>query len=114
MFREFICTREFDKCWTALGLDDEDLKDLQNELLSNPQAGDVIQKTGGARKMRIAAKGHGKRGGARVIYVDILVHKKIYLLAAYPKGQKENLPEAEKKSISLLIHSLKTELDRGK
>jgi hypothetical protein len=113
VLREFICTGEFDKCWTALGLDDEDLKDLQNELLGNPQAGDVIKKTGGARKIRIAAKGHGKRGGARVIYVDILVHKKIYLLVAYPKGQKDNLSDAEKNSIALLIHALKDQLSGG-
>jgi hypothetical protein len=83
---------------------------LQEELLNNPAAGDVIKKTDGARKMRIAAKGHGKRGGARVIYVDIPVYEKIYLLVAYPKGQKEDLSEGEKKSISVLIYALKDEL----
>jgi hypothetical protein len=110
MTREFVCTRDFDRYWEALGLNDDDLNELQRELLVNPQIGRVIRHTGGARKMRVAAMGHGKSGGARVIYVDILVCEKIYLLVAYPKGKKENLSPGDKKMIRLLIGKLKEEL----
>jgi hypothetical protein len=48
-------------------LTDEEYADLQSELAANPLAGDVIEGTGGLRKVRVAAKGKGKRGGARVI-----------------------------------------------
>ena len=37
----------------------------------HPDAGDVIQGVGGARKLRWAAKGKGKRGGARVVYIYV-------------------------------------------
>jgi hypothetical protein len=51
-------------------LDDEGLRALQNALLENPEAGDVIEGTGGLRKVRQAdpRRGKGKRGGLRVIY----------------------------------------------
>ena len=51
-------------------LDDLTFGDLQNALMSNPEAGDVIEGTGGLRKMRFAdrRRGKGKRGGLRVIY----------------------------------------------
>ena len=50
-----------------MGLHDEELKLLEDILLENPQKGDVIEGTSGARKMRIQMNGHGKRGGGRVI-----------------------------------------------
>ncbi len=49
-------------------IDEDAYTALQNVLVVNPSAGDVIEGTGGVRKIRVAAKGHGKRGGARVIY----------------------------------------------
>jgi mRNA-degrading endonuclease RelE of RelBE toxin-antitoxin system len=51
-------------------MDDEAYRALQNELMQNPEAGDVIEGTGGLRKVRQAdpRRGKGKRGGLRVIY----------------------------------------------
>lgn len=69
-----------------MGLHDEELKLLEDILLENPQKGDVIEGTSGARKMRIQMNGHGKRGGGRVIYVDIFEKEKLYFLFAYPKN----------------------------
>ena len=68
-----------------MGLHDEELKLLEDILLENPQKGDVIEGTSGARKMRIQMNGHGKRGGGRVIYVDIFEKEKLYFLFAYPR-----------------------------
>lgn len=48
-------------------LGDEEFRLFQAELMSNPKQGDVIQGTGGLRKLRVASKGKGKRGGSRVI-----------------------------------------------
>ena len=53
MTREFIYTEPFRRAWGAMGLNDEDIKELELILLKNPHDGDVIQGTGGARKMRI-------------------------------------------------------------
>jgi len=52
-------------------LTDEEYAGFQSELAANPLAGDVIEGTGGLRKVRVAAKGRGKRGGARVIYYHV-------------------------------------------
>ena len=51
-------------------LDDDGFRGLQNALLDNPEAGNVIEGTGGLRKVRHAdvRRGKGKRGGLRVIY----------------------------------------------
>ena len=68
---KFIYTAPFRKCWKAMGLDDNSLLILEAALLENPQLGDVIEGTGGARKMQIQLEGRGKSGGGRVIYNKI-------------------------------------------
>lgn len=47
---------------------DEQLRAVQAVILDDPEAGDLIQGSGGLRKLRAALDGRGKRGGARVIY----------------------------------------------
>lgn len=60
-----------------------------------PAAGKVIPGAGGLRKLRWAAKGHGKRGGARVIYFWWITDERILLLDIYAKGRQEDLAAAE-------------------
>ena len=60
MERTFIILPEFDKNWKAMGLSDEDLRRLENEILQNPAVGAVMQGTGGLRKMRFALDNRGK------------------------------------------------------
>lgn len=67
MLWEFIELPPFTELRDALFSDDEFLS-IQEFLCENPDASDVIPGTGGCRKIRWAAKGKGKRGGARVIY----------------------------------------------
>jgi hypothetical protein len=49
-------------------LNDEEYRGLQHVLLAIPGAGDLIQGSGGIRKIRWGASGRGKRGGVRIIY----------------------------------------------
>lgn len=107
MTREFVMTPAFDRSWSAIGLNDDDLVMLQDILLMDPDAGEVIPGTGGARKLRVPAKSKGKRGGARVIYVDLVVLEEIYLLAAYAKNEQTNMTADEKKAIRIFIKELK-------
>ncbi|WP_417183988.1 type II toxin-antitoxin system RelE/ParE family toxin [Agathobaculum sp.] len=109
MTRTFIFTEPFRKCWAAMGLHDEELKLLEDILLENPQKGDVIEGTSGARKMRIQMNGHGKRGGSRVIYVDIFEKEKLYFLFAYPKNVQVNLTEQQKKIVRQMVEAIKGE-----
>lgn len=57
MTRNFVMLSEFDKNWAGMGLNDDNLRRLQEELLINPEKGDVMQGTGGLRKMRFAIGG---------------------------------------------------------
>ena len=109
MIREFIFTKPFLASWKAMGLDTASLKILEEILLENPHIGDVIQGTGGARKMRIQLEGRGKSGGGRVIYLDVFEKEKLYLLFAYPKNVQEDLTEEQKKAIKSLIDAIKKE-----
>jgi hypothetical protein len=109
MKREFVETEFFQRCWNALHLTDSALSDLQNELLENPEVGAVMQGTGGARKMRIALPGAGKSGGARVIYLDVPVKERAFLLMAYPKSKQDNLTAEQAAKIKDLIQRLKQE-----
>ena len=108
--REFVITKEFDNNWKNMGLTDNNLKLLQQELILNPQKGDVIQGTGGLRKLRVAFENRGKSGSGRVCYVDFAVYQKIYLITAYPKNEKENLSKAERNAISVMIEQLERAL----
>ncbi|MEE0047729.1 MAG: type II toxin-antitoxin system RelE/ParE family toxin [Eubacteriales bacterium] len=85
------------------------MKLLEDILLENPQKGDVIEGTSGARKMRIQMNGHGKRGGGRVIYVDIFEKEKLYFLFAYPKNVQVNLTEQQKKIVRQMVEAIKGE-----
>lgn len=82
-----------------MGLNDGNLRDLEFTLLDNPQVGDVIEGTGGARKMRIQLEGRGKSGGGRVIYLDVFEQENLYLLFAYPKNVQNDLAPDQKKMI---------------
>ena len=110
MKRSFIELPIFKSRWEALGLNEEDLLRLQVELLADPKAGDVMQGTGGVRKMRFAFEHRGKSGGVRVIYVDFEVHEKIYLLTAYTKNEKDDLTKKERSEIKQLIEVLEQQL----
>jgi len=84
-------------------LGDDDLAKVQGILLARPDAGKVIPKSGGLRKLRVAAKGHGKRGGARIIYYWVVARDRILLLDIYAKNEKDDLSAAELKLLRTLI-----------
>ena len=109
MTREFVYTEPFRKCWKAMGLSEDDLKKLEEILLENPQLGDVIEGTGGARKIRIQIENRGKSGGGRVIYVDVFEKEKLYFLLAFAKNVQDNLTPDQKKQVRKLVEAIKKE-----
>lgn len=76
-------------------LNDDELFRLMESLAIHPEQGKVIPRSGGLRKLRWAAKGHGKRGGVRVIYFWWLADDKILLLDVYAKGKQDDLAADE-------------------
>ena len=110
MTRTFIQTSEFTHNWDDLGLNDEDLRRLEWEILQNPKVGPVIPGTGKLRKMRFAFQGKGKRGSARVCYVDYVVAETVYLITVYAKSDKDTLSKAECNQIKIMIDKLEESL----
>ena len=94
--RMFIHTKVFDRLWESLGCNDDDLSELQKMICENPQGHPVIRGTGGVNKIRFALESGGKSGGARIIYGDFPDHGIVYLFAAYPKNEKEDITEDER------------------
>lgn len=84
----------------------EDYWVLQNELMSNPEKGDLIPGLGGARKIRMAIRRQGKKGGARVIYYFKL-DTEIWFLDLYAKNDKADLSPTEKKIVSRNVATIK-------
>lgn len=103
---------QFTKKWFSLGFTDDELAKLENRLVKNPNAGDLMVGTGGIRKMRIAYKGKGKSGGARVCYVSFAVFEKIYFIDVFLKDEKENLSNEEKNDLKEIVKMLKNEASK--
>ena len=84
---------------------------IEHTILENPKAGDVIQGTGGVRKLRIedASRGKGKRGGFRVLFLDLPKSERTHLLVLYDKNQAADLSAAGKKVIKELVEEIKGE-----
>jgi len=67
---------------------------------SDPECGELMQGTGGFRKVRVGRSGMGKRGGGRVIYILRGESFPIFLVTAYAKNEKENLTKAERNALA--------------
>lgn len=67
---------------------------------ADPECGEIIQGTGGFRKVRIARSGMGKRGGARLIYIVRGEAFPVFLVAVYAKNEKENLTKKERNELA--------------
>ena len=78
-----------------------------NYLAEHPASGDIVQGTGGIRKLRWSAQGRGKSGGVRVIYYYHNETMPLFLLTVFGKGEKANLSKSERNELakftSLLI-----------
>ncbi|MCW5576750.1 MAG: type II toxin-antitoxin system RelE/ParE family toxin [Burkholderiales bacterium] len=86
---------------------DEDLRRLQNVLLTQPDAGDLIRGGSGLRKLRWSAQGRGKRGGARVIYYWHVPGDRIYLIYDYTKNEQEDLTPTQIRTLAELMKDIK-------
>lgn len=92
-------------------LDDESYAQLQFALADRPDAGPVIARSGGLRKIRWARSGGGKSGGVRVIYYWWVEGSGILLADIFPKNEKENLAAAELAALRKKLEEWKNEKD---
>ena len=87
----FIESSAFERV-RAVYLDDEEYAELQQFMMQNPEAGNIIRGSGGVRKLRWRRQDSGKRGGLRVIYFMRYRHNEFWMLALYAKSRRENVP----------------------
>ncbi|RCL24848.1 toxin HigB-2 [Pseudomonas sp. AFG_SD02_1510_Pfu_092] len=84
-------------------LADDAYRVLQVRLMASPEAGDLIEGTGGLRKIRVSANGHGKRGGAGVIYYHFISRSQIAMLYIYGKNEQSDLSSEQRKALKSII-----------
>ena len=91
--------------YRALYLDDVAYGELQNALMANPWAGDLISGTGGLRKLRWLdnRRGKGKRGGMRVIYFFWNGHDQFWLFTLYDKDEMNDLSSEQRAQLKQMI-----------
>ncbi len=82
-------------------LDDGGFSRLQEALMANPEAGEVIPGTGGLRKVRFsdARRSKGKRGGLRVIYYYWTGGAEFWLFTLYDKDEMADLTPKQREAL---------------
>ncbi|MDP8207092.1 MAG: hypothetical protein P9L92_10550 [Candidatus Electryonea clarkiae] len=76
---------------------------MQNELIVNPEKGNIIRGSGGLRKIRWSFSGRGKRGGVRVIYYWIPSQNMLLMLFIYPKNVQDDLTPEQLKILKSVV-----------
>ena len=84
----------------------EERQAIIDYLAEHPKAGDVMQGTGGVRKLRWGKGSRGKRGGVRVIYYFHDERLPLYLLTLFAKNEQANLTARERNTLATLVNAL--------
>ena len=90
----------------AAGMTDAERAAAIDLVASDPHGGDVMQGTGGCRKVRLAGRGKGKSGGYRIIFAFGGIHIPVFLITVFGKGEKDNLTRAERNDLAKLTKIL--------
>jgi hypothetical protein len=111
MKRLFIQTKLFSDELDALisenKLLESDYEELEHVLADNPELGDLIQGTGGLRKIRLRSSTKGKRGGFRVCYFDFPEGEQLFFIMIYGKNEQENISKEDKALFKKFIERIK-------
>lgn len=85
------------------------LNQLQNDLLKDPEKGDIIPRLQGLRKVRMALQGRSRAGAARVIYLYLPQHLSVIFFYIYTKAKSENLTPDQEKRLRAAVETIKRE-----
>ena len=80
-------------------LNEEQKTEIVTAISSDPEAGVLLEGTGGVRKRRFGIDQRGKSGGIRVIYFFHDLDMPTYLLTVFAKNDIENLTQAERNQL---------------
>jgi hypothetical protein len=88
------------------GISADERAEIVSFIAANPDTGALMPGTGGARKVRIAARGRGKSGGYRVITFYAGEDIPVFLLDVYSKASRANLTKAERNELKSILTAL--------
>ena len=88
----------------------EERNELMVFLATNPTAGDLIEGTGGVRKVRFAAQGKGKSGGVRVVHYFVAENGPLYALLLYAKSEQADMSPGQRKVVAGVVAAVKDAL----
>ena len=98
-----IFSRQLAEC-----VGDEEFRAFQNELLRDPEQGDLLVGCRGLRKTRMALPARGKSGGARVIYLYLPDDHVLYLFLLFKKSDTANLNKAQRNQLGTIAEQIKS------
>ena len=87
-------------------LKEAERQDILSYLAAHPKSGDLIEGTGGIRKLRWGRGGRGKSAGVRVIYYYHSEIMPLYLLTIFAKNEQDILSKAERNDLAKLVDIL--------
>lgn len=96
-------TPTFNKAADRVGLKEADVTAVIEMLARHPEAGEIIQGSGGCRKVRVAGRGKGKSGGFRVITYFGGNDIPVFLLTVFSKGEMGNLSDEQVNAMKVFI-----------
>lgn len=88
------------------GVSDDERAAMVSYVSRNPDAGDIMPGTGGARKLRFAGRGKGKSGGYRIVTFYADADMPVFLLDVYSKDSQANLTKAERNELRAILTDL--------
>lgn len=89
------------------------ISELQLYLCRYPNDGATIPASNGIKKLRWAASGKGKRGGARIIYYFADNAGRILLLDIYAKNEEENLTADDLRELKNAVDFWRGEIEKS-
>jgi hypothetical protein len=110
LMQTVIETEAYLRAAKGAGMSAEEMTAAVDLVAGNPEAGDVMQGTGGVRKARLAGRGKGKSGGYRIVYYFGGGDIPLFLLTVFGKGEKSNLTQGERNALRQLTATLKESL----
>ena len=106
--------KAFRKAAEKAGMSEEDIDDLIDFLGENPEAGEVMEGTGGCRKLRFAIRGNnkGKSGGVRTITLYTGENLPVFLITVFAKNVTVSLSKAERNALKKMADDIVEEYSR--
>jgi hypothetical protein len=101
--------KAFEHAAYEVGMTAEEVDELIDFLSLHPSAGEVMEGTGGCRKLRFPGRGKGKSGGYRTVTFYSGDEVPVFLVTVFSKGERSNLTKRERNELAKLTRALTAE-----